>query len=73
MHIIVMTWLLWWHILLNEKSYKNLLISDVVYKTLYDSKPLHIIFDKVDGYIRKYDGTKYLALFHSDENYESFW
>ena len=27
-------------------------------------------FDKADGYIRKYDGTKYLALFHSDEKYE---
>ena len=26
-----------------------------------------LIFDKVDGYIRKYYSTKYLALFHSDE------
>ena len=34
------------------------------------AKPLHIIFDKVDGYIKKYDRTKYLALFHSDEKYE---
>ena len=29
---------------------------------------LHIIFDKVYGYIRKYDGAKYLALFHSETN-----
>ena len=29
-----------------------------------------IIFDKVDGYTRKYDSTKYLALYHSDEKYE---
>ena len=32
--------------------------------------PLLIIFDKVEGYIRKYDRTKYLALFHPDEKYE---
>ena len=27
-------------------------------------------FDKVDECIRKYDGTKYLTLFHSHEKYE---
>ena len=26
-------------------------------------------FDKVDGYIRKYDRTEYLRLFHSNEKY----
>ena len=31
-------------------------------------KPLHIIFDKVDGYI-----GKYLGLFHSDEKYEKIF
>ena len=31
---------------------------------------LCIIFDKVDGYIRKYDETKYLSLFHSGEKHE---
>ena len=31
---------------------------------------LCIIFDKVDGYIRKYDETKYLSLFHSGQKYE---
>ena len=29
-------------------------------------KSSNITFDKVDGCIRKYDGTKYLALFHSN-------
>ena len=29
-----------------------------------------IIFDKVAGYIRKYDGAKYLALFNSDEKFD---
>ena len=45
------------NILLNEKSYENILIYDVVYKTPYGTKPLRVIFDKVYGYIRKYDGT----------------
>ena len=46
-----------------EKSYKNILIYDVLCKTLTEVKPLHIMFDKVDGFIRDYDGTKYLGLF----------
>ena len=28
-------------------------------------KSSNITFDRVDGYIRIYDGIKYLALFHS--------
>ena len=43
-------------------------IFAVVYKTPYGAKPLHIIFDMV--YVKKYDGTKYLALFLSNEIYE---
>ena len=30
---------------------------------LHDAKPLHIIFDQVDGYIRKNNKTKYQELF----------
>ena len=30
----------------------------------------HIIFDKIDGYLRKYDGTNPLALFHYDGKHE---
>lgn len=41
-----------------------------MYKTLFHVKPLHIIFDKVPGYSRKYDRTKDLALSISDEKYE---
>lgn len=33
-------------------------------------KPLRIIFNKSDRYIRKYDRSKYLGLFPSDEKYE---
>ena len=39
--------------LLGEKSYKNILIHDVLYKTLIDAKHLCIIFDKVDEFIRE--------------------
>ena len=34
---------------------KTFLIYDVSYKTLIGTKPLHIMFDKVDGFIRDYD------------------
>ena len=37
-----------------------------MYKTLIDSKPLRIRFDKTDGFIRAYDGTGYLVLFESE-------
>ena len=33
------------------------------------AKPLRIMFDKLDGFIRDYDGTKYLVLF-STEKYD---
>ena len=32
-------------------------------KTLIGAKPLRIMFDKVDGVIRDYNGTEYLPLF----------
>ena len=56
--------------LLNEKTHENILICDVSYKNPYGAKLLHIIFDKVGGYIREHDRTKYLGLFYSDEKYE---
>ena len=51
------------NVLFNEKSYENILIYDVLYKTLIGTKTLHIMFDKVDGFIRDYDLSKYLVLF----------
>ena len=38
-------------VLLDEKSYKNNLAYDILYKTLIGVKTLHIWFDKVDGFI----------------------
>ena len=51
------------NILVDDKSYKNILIYNISYKTLIGAKPLHIRFGKVDGFIRVYDGTRYLVLF----------
>ena len=34
------------------------------------SKPLRIRFDKIDGFIKIYDGTKYLVLFNNHFKYD---
>ena len=49
--------------LLEEKSYEDLLIYDILYKTFMSKKPLRIRFNNVDGFIKIYDGTRYLVLF----------
>ena len=48
---------------MDEKSYENILVHDILYKNLIVAKPFHISFHKVDGFIRAYDGTRYLVLF----------
>ena len=45
------------------------MIYDILYKTLIGPKPLRIKFDKRDGFIRIYDGTRHLTLF-GFENYD---
>ena len=65
--------LFWWHnkiedfdvnsILIDKKSHDNTLLYNVSYKTLIGTKPLLISFDKINGFIRVYDGTRYLVLF----------
>ena len=60
------------NILIDEKSHENILIYDISYKTLIGSKSLRIRFDKIDGFIRIYDGTRYLALFGS-EKYDAIY
>ena len=44
------------NILSDKKPFGNFLIYDVAYKTPDGTKPLRIIFNKVGGYIKKYDG-----------------
>ena len=61
------------NILMEEKSHENILIYDISYKNLDGSKPLCIRFDKIDGFIRIYEETRYLTLFGSekyDANYD---
>ena len=58
--------------LIDEKSHENILIYAISYKTLIDSKPLCIRFDKADGFIRIYDGTRYLTLLGS-EKYDAIY
>ena len=45
------------------QSLENTLVYNILYTTLIGPKPLHIRFDKIDGFIRVYDGTRYLVLF----------
>ena len=42
----------------DEKLYGNILVCNISYKTLIDATPLHIRFNKMDGFIRVYDGTR---------------
>ena len=53
------------NILIDKKPQENNLFYNISLKKLIDSKPLHIRFDKIDGFIRFYDRTRYLVLFGS--------
>ena len=54
-------------ILIDEKSYKNILLFNISCKTLIDAKSLHIRFNNIDGFMRVCDGTRYLVLFGSEK------
>ena len=41
-------WIFYPNILLNEKSYGNIFINDISYKTMIGAKLFHITFDKID-------------------------
>ena len=45
-------------ILLDEKPHENILIYDISYRTLIGAKPLRIRLDKIDRFIKVYDGTR---------------
>ena len=38
--------------LIDEKSYENISVYKILYKSLTESKPLRIRFDEIDGFIR---------------------
>ena len=46
---------------------KIFLVYNISYKTWIDAKPLRIRFDRIDGFIRVYDGPRYLVLFGSEK------
>ena len=46
------------NVLIDEKQYKNILLCSISYRTLICAKPLRIRFDKIDGFIRVYEGTR---------------
>ena len=43
------------NILIYEKSQKNTLIYNIYYKILIGAKPLHIRFNKIDGFVTVYE------------------
>ena len=53
--------------MLDEKSHKRILVYDILHKTWVGAKALLIGFDNVDGFIRVYDGTRYLVLFNQEK------
>ena len=53
--------------MIDENSQKYILIFDILYENLIGAKPFLIRFDKIDGFIRIYDGIRYLRLFGSEK------
>ena len=54
--------------MIDSKSYENILIYDISVQTLIDLQLLGIRFDKIDGFIRIYNGNRYLTLIGSEKN-----
>ena len=53
--------------MIDKNSHENILIYNISYETLIGQKPMWIRFDKIDGFIRIYDKTRYLPLFGFEE------
>ena len=59
---------------MNKTLCENFLTYDVAWEPWHGAKPSPIIFDKANGFVRKYDGFKYLSLFESDKKiWDNFW
>ena len=66
------------NIKIDEKSWKNTLIFNIVYVTIKDSKyikfhssnPLYLIFSNVNGYFEENNENKYLTLVSTHESKE---
>ena len=46
---------------------KIFLIYSISYKTFIGEKPLSVSFDEIDGFIKIYDGIRYLVIFGPDK------
>ena len=51
------------NILIDKKSHQNILIYDISYKFFFGATPLRVRFNKIDVFIRVYEGTRYVVLF----------
>ena len=45
-------------ILIDEKSYENMVVYNILYEILIDSNPLRVRFNKIEGFIRVYNRTR---------------
>ena len=59
-------------ILIDGKSYENILVYNISNKSLINSRSFRIRFAEIDVFIRAYDGTRCLVLFVS-EKYDSVY
>ena len=55
-------------IIIEKKSYKNILICYVAYVATNSVKPLLLIMNKTNGYIEESNGNKYLTLVSTEES-----
>ena len=53
---------------MNKNKYENILIYDISFKTFMGRKSLRIRFNKINGFIKIYEGIRYLILY----NYERY-
>ena len=51
------------NVLIAKESRENVLIYDISYQTLIEPRRVRIKFEKIDGFISIYDGTRYFTLF----------
>ena len=58
------------NILIDEKSYENVSVYNISYKTLICTKSMRIRLNKVHGFMRFYDRTIYLKLFELGNYHE---
>ena len=48
---------------MDGKLYRNIFTDHVTYKTPYNAKSSGTISNEIIGYVKNYDGAKYLVLF----------